>query len=583
MEALKPGRERLIFEGEEKKRGSVILYGTTNQGKFSFNRMQWFWLLLFLPTGLLFSGENSRTELPRKCDFPQLIQAAVNPQAPGSSAYLSVKNEILSAQRVSQVYYSPSGHFAIYYQTTGYDSIPSYDRNQNGTPDYLEFVGRAFDRAWEVEIDSLGFRPPPDSLGNNRSVYPVYCRRLSSYGSTYPIYEIPELPGNNYVSFIQINTNFSFVNYPGTDDPVVRDSMAIAVTAAHEFNHALQLGYNFWLSADGFNSVEDIWYIESSATYMEEVVAPDVNDYLNYLPSFFQRLDRPLDESTGSFQDYGKVVVEIMLGELYGRQITRQVWEEMLQYRAIRALDRVLQSFGTALPAELARLSLWIYFSGAERTIPGEYFPDAALFPALGFQRLNPVEDLSHEILLDSLDRLTLRYYSSELQVSNPVSTMLQAASHEMQKFSLFFVDRTRGEYFLVPAGTPVFFSPAQYPANFDLAVVNGIEYDSSRISYRVYMNPQQQAGDQLTVYPQPFRLSGDGSLLKFVNVPREARIRIFSANGKLLKTLKNESDSPFLQWDLHTDSGESIASGVYIYYLESPQREEKGKFVILR
>ncbi len=541
------------------------------------------WLFLFLIFGMSRAAGGLSTKTPRKCDFPALIQAAVNPQSPEYPAFLSLKEQALSTVRVSQVYYSPSGHFAIYYETTGYDSIPSYDRNQNGTPDYLEFVARAFDRAWEVEVDSLGFRPPPDSLGNPRTVYPVYCRRMYSYGSTYPIYEIPELPGNNYVSFIQINTNFSFVNYPNTPDPMVRDSMAIAVTAAHEFNHALQLGYNFWLSDGGFSSVEDIWYIESSATYMEEVVAPAVNDYLNYLPSFFQNLDRPLDESTGSFQDYGKVLVEIMLGELYGKQITRQVWEKMRDYRAIWALDAVLHSLDTSLPVELARLSLWIYYSGAERTIPGEFFPDAALFPALSFRQVAPVEDFNQEVLLDSLERLAFRYYSSELQVGSPVRAMLNTSTLQSQKISLFFVDRTTMNFELVPAGTPVSFSPDHYPAGFDLAVVNGIADDSSRVSYRISMNPQRETGNELVVFPQPFKYSPGGGGLKFFNVPQEARIYLFSSNGQLLKTLKNESNGSYLQWDLKTETGQEVTSGVYLYYLKSPEQDEKGKFVIIR
>ena len=215
----------------------------------------------------------------------------------------------LTPSQYSFVHFSPSGHFKIYYDTTGIIAIPDYDRDQNGIPDYLEFVAKSFDLAWSIEIDSLGFNPPPDSSGNFRTVYPVYCRLLSVYGQTLLEYEIPSRPNVNYVTYIEINTRFSFVNYPNVTDPIIRDSMAIAVTAAHEFNHALQTGYRLWPDDEFFH---DIWFIESSATFMEEVVATEVNDYLLYLDDYFRRAHQPLDQSSGGLDDYGKVVLEIL-------------------------------------------------------------------------------------------------------------------------------------------------------------------------------------------------------------------------------------------------------------------------------
>ena len=99
--------------------------------------------------------------------------------APELNKYVQ-RQRLLKKAAAEFTYLSPSGHFLISYDKTGNDAIPDYDRNGDGFPDYLDFVAEAFDRAWEIEIDSLGFRPPPDQNGQPLSVYPVLCERLSS-------------------------------------------------------------------------------------------------------------------------------------------------------------------------------------------------------------------------------------------------------------------------------------------------------------------------------------------------------------------------------------------------------------------
>ena len=180
--------------------------------------------------------------------------------------------------------------------------------------------------------------------------------------------------------------------------------MAVAVTAAHEFNHALQCGYRLWPDGNGF--FYDLWFIESSATFMEEVVASQVNDYLNYLDSYFRRTYRPFDESTGFLSDYGKVVLPIMLGNLYEDQLIRFVWEGILDKRALPALKVVLQDFDTDFANELDRLAIWLYYI-RERSIPNMYFPDAPLFPELSFDFSNNIQGERSILVNDSLPRFS--------------------------------------------------------------------------------------------------------------------------------------------------------------------------------
>ena len=46
------------------------------------------------------------------------------------------------------------------------------------------------------------------------------------------------------------------------------------MTAAHEFFHAVQFAYD---------AADDQWFMESTATWMEDEIYDDVNDNLQYL------------------------------------------------------------------------------------------------------------------------------------------------------------------------------------------------------------------------------------------------------------------------------------------------------------
>ena len=54
---------------------------------------------------------------------------------------------------------------------------------------------------------------------------------------------------------------------------------------AHEYNHVLQFAYD---------SQQDTWMFESTATWMENVVYPDIDDYIGYLPFYASAVKVPL-------------------------------------------------------------------------------------------------------------------------------------------------------------------------------------------------------------------------------------------------------------------------------------------------
>ncbi len=553
-----------------------------------------FYISLVLPLGLLSQSAKGINNLNdqgkvlsftedgvvnHKCGFPQVLQTVL-------SQNQELTNYLTQQVELDSVYYSTSGHFIIHYDVTDPYAIPDYDRNQNGTKDYLEFVSKSFDRAWQIEVDSLEFRPPPDSAGLSRTTYHVYCYRLGYvyseeiFGSTVLDYEIPSLPGLNYVTHIDLNVDFSFAFYLN-EDPIVRDSMAIAITAAHEFNHALQCGYRLWPDNNFFY---DVWFIESSATFMEEVVAPEINDYLQYLPWYFSRTSLPLDQSLGDITDYGKVVVEIMLGELYGHDITRKIWTNIQQERALPAMQKVLLSQGTALSREMVNLATWLYYTGEDRSIPGQFFPDAPLFPDPDFIPAHPVAPTAQTLLQDSLPRLAFQWYASPYQTTQPISALLEVLEgSSATNLSAVYIDMMSRAYYQIPASTSFEIPFQSIPEFLPFAIVS-TGSEAGVQNYRLLSRPKVMAAtSEIVVFPQPFVLSEHQAYLTFKNIPPLAQLFIFSSNGKHLQTLQNDSQLPYLYWDLTTNQGKKAGSGVYLYRVRTDNNEENGKFIVIR
>ena len=84
-------------------------------------------------------------------------------------------------------------------------------------------------------------------------------------------------------------------------------------------------------------------------------------------------------------------------------------------------------------------------------------------------------------------------------------------------------------------------------------------------------------------VYPNPF-VSGAGARVTFEGLPPGARIRLFSAAGRLVRTLETDLGGAVL-WDGRNDGGSAVASGVYYYTLglSGAEASARGKLAVIR
>ena len=127
--------------------------------------------------------------------------------------------------------------------------------------------------------------------------------------------------------YLVLDNDYSPFEFPGTsaaDD--------LEVTLAHEYNHILQFGY------DAF---QDAWFAESTATWMEDQVYNDIDDYLRYVRRWVKRCDTPL--TTSSIKEYGSAVWNQWLARRYGHSIVRQAWARAIHVAPGRLLGQRLR------------------------------------------------------------------------------------------------------------------------------------------------------------------------------------------------------------------------------------------------
>ncbi len=93
----------------------------------------------------------------------------------------------------------------------------------------------------------------------------------------------------------------------------------------------------------------------------------------------------------------------------------------------------------------------------------------------------------------------------------------------------------------------------------------------------------RDEALDMITVVPNPYLGASDYEVSRVVdvaritNLPQRATIRIFTLSGTLIRTLEKNSPARHLNWDLNTDEGLPIASGMYLIHVDA--KDESGTY----
>lgn len=71
--------------------------------------------------------------------------------------------------------------------------------------------------------------------------------------------------------------------------------------------------------------------------------------------------------------------------------------------------------------------------------------------------------------------------------------------------------------------------------------------------------------------------------VLKFTNLPPMCEINIFTIDGDLVKTLRHDNGTGVESWDLRSESGREIASGIYLYLVRAEGAEKLDRFAVIK
>jgi len=114
---------------------------------------------------------------------------------------------------------------------------------------------------------------------------------------------------------------------------------------------------------------------------------------------------------------------------------------------------------------------------------------------------------------------------------------------------------------------------------------------DRRRNGANIYVYPNPATRESLAEFQQYFPDKDDptGVRVSFANLPRDLnRIRIYTAAGDLVTEFLHDGRDGYGQatWNLVSDRGQEVVSGVYLYSVESAGGQFEdfvGKFVVIR
>ncbi len=220
----------------------------------------------------------------------------------------------------------------LHYVTTGPDAPPS--------PEWPAQNLAVMDSVWTTIVDQMGYRAPlTDGTKGGSPLFDVYLKDLGGdiYGFCAGEKRVKKRTGYGYCV---LDNDFAAAQFP-TGTPTDN----LVVTAAHEFFHAVQYAYDY---------AEDPWMMESTATWMEERIATQVNDNRQYFPwSQIYAPYVPLDAfSRNAGYQYGNWVFWEYLSTQYGVDIVNKAWKQAGSLKgdgdkySITALQKVLKRKG---------------------------------------------------------------------------------------------------------------------------------------------------------------------------------------------------------------------------------------------
>jgi hypothetical protein len=272
-----------------------------------------------------------------------------------------------------------SNEVCVHYVTTSRDRVDTTDNNGNDRPDYVDFALKIMTDVHRSYVAG-GFRPPKSDQaatnngGDGRTdIYLTDIGGKGYYGYCATDQNLPLNQPQDTWAYCVLDNDYSRAEFGSRKTP----QQNFQVTAAHEYFHAVQYGYDV---------SEDRWVMEATATWAEDQLYDGVNDNRAYLRGGPMRLPhRSLDTFAGTFH-YGTWIFFRYLTERFpdaqGKLpiLVRDLWRRLddapggIGEYSLQGLKKVLRKRNLSLTKAFAG------FSAANRT-PGRNYQEGKHYP----------------------------------------------------------------------------------------------------------------------------------------------------------------------------------------------------------
>ena len=474
-----------------------------------------------------------------------------------------------------------SGIFRFHYTLTGDDAVD---------PDYIDMVDNVFTEVYEMEIDTFSFVEPPSdrwySNNGGNGLYDIYISKLNPWYYGWVMHEayanynsgdnensLDITEQNALTSYMEIRNNYD--GFPHTEIENIQ------VTAAHEFFHAIQLGYDGW---------EKTWLLESTAVWMEDEVYDDVNDYYLYLIDWFEEPHLALDLDSNHW--YGSCIFFRYITEHLGDfSIIRKIFQNSVNYDSqsndysILTIDEILSKHGSDFKETLQKMAIANRVLSSD-PIVGEYsYEEAEDYKENGIE-LHIEESISlSDTTYNYFNDDNLMRYASHYFSITPVNTPFLVSFSPVDGSSSFqvssVIQNKSGEISVIPIGTSTIIPGSEDAEQVTIVIVSNDTIGSTN-DYTLSLTSKVPIPEKLTLYsnyPNPFNKTTTFQF--FLPLSEPVILTIFDILGR-------RADEIYLRnliegFNYFTYEGRHISSGVYVAQLKSSNQVESKKITLIK
>ena len=490
-----------------------------------------------------------------------------------------------------------NGMFRFHYTTTGSNAVSTADTNSNSIPDYIEQMSAELNYVVAVELTMNSFTEPPSddfypaNYDNGGSgAYDVYVRNAGSnvYGYVQSEYYANYTGNNEHSSGVnEVNAVTSYMvirhNYNGFPNSLTEN---IQVTAAHEYFHAVQMGYDNW---------EETWVMEATAVQMEEIVYDNINDCYQYMSSWFNSPQQSLNLDSSN-RWYGSFIFFEYVNSHLSEESIRTFWEQSITHDSyygdysIQTLDEAFDDLGSSFAEMLNGMSVANrIMSSASAVSPWDYEEaDSYAVTPSTFSTVSFTAGGNETVSSTNLQENAAQYI--RLTTDDPVLATLANDAGPDSYLELHAIMTYGDSAWTVWSGSPINVDPTDATQVYFVVVSQndaGSDFDYTLTFTDGEMSTEPEIPLHFAVsnaYPNPFNPQTNINI--DLAADQKVQVHIYDIQGRLVQTLYDGElnvGSHILTWDGSAMNGKAVPSGTYFVRLNGDGMESWQKVTLLK